>query len=204
MVLYFTIDILNTVKHLHNIDIIHGAIKPENLLLRNFPNVSRGWTVDYFAYELPTLQLTNLAKSIDLTFFPKNARFICSKSTDRYQCIEMQNGLPWSFHADLYGIAFTIHCMIFGEYMDLNCRNGTWDIIRKIPRHFNAEIWNSVFHSLINVSSEKFPDLYQMQSFLQEALLTVKFEEFKLAVSNMKLLIEEDIIKKKPWLMGIS
>ena len=39
--------------------------------------------------------------------------------TDAFRCIEMQEKRPWGFGVDAYGICSTVHCLLFGEYMQV-------------------------------------------------------------------------------------
>ncbi|XP_071448990.1 mitotic checkpoint serine/threonine-protein kinase BUB1-like [Hetaerina americana] len=133
-----------------------------------------------------------MGKCIDMNLFPRNVCFTSTTSEDQCQCIEIQNGRPWTYQIDLYGIAFTMHCMIFGEYMDISCQNGIWNINRKLPSHFNSGIWNNLFHSLLNVPSCDFiPDLQSIQAKLQEFMFTFEVDEFVSAIANMRTMLEE-------------
>lgn len=37
--------------------------------------------------------------------------------TEAFRCIEMQEKRAWGFGIDAYGICGTVHCLLFGEYM---------------------------------------------------------------------------------------
>ncbi|XP_046387162.1 mitotic checkpoint serine/threonine-protein kinase BUB1-like [Ischnura elegans] len=193
LALFFTIDIVNSVRVLHGCNVIHGSIRPENLLIGDVPDVSKlSWNDEQFRRLLPVLQLINMGKCIDMTLFPRNVCFKSTSQEDQHQCIEMQNGKPWTYQIDLYGIAFTMHCMIFGEFMDISCQNGIWNINRKVPSHFNSGIWNNLFHSLLNVPScDYIPDLLSIQAKLQEFMFTFEVDEFMSAIAFMKRMLEE-------------
>ena len=39
--------------------------------------------------------------------------------TDSFRCVEMREGRPWVWQADAYGVAATVHCLLYGRYMEV-------------------------------------------------------------------------------------
>ncbi|XP_029450181.1 mitotic checkpoint serine/threonine-protein kinase BUB1 isoform X2 [Rhinatrema bivittatum] len=170
LVLYFAIGILYMVEQLHNIGIIHGDIKPDNFVLGerflknnecNLDNLSHG------------LALIDLGQSIDMKLFPKGTAFMAKCETSGFQCIEMLMKKPWNYQTDYFGIAGTVYCMLFGNYMKVKNEQGVWKIDGVFKRTPNMDMWNDFFHILLNV-----PDCHHLPSLgaLREKL-TVLFQD---------------------------
>ena len=39
--------------------------------------------------------------------------------TEAFRCIEMQEGRAWGWGIDAFGVCSTIHCLLFGDYMQV-------------------------------------------------------------------------------------
>lgn len=39
--------------------------------------------------------------------------------TDAFRCIEMQEGRTWGWGIDAFGVCSTVHCLLFGDYMQV-------------------------------------------------------------------------------------
>lgn len=39
--------------------------------------------------------------------------------TDAFRCVEMREGSPWLYQADAYGACGVVHCLLFGDYMEV-------------------------------------------------------------------------------------
>ena len=39
--------------------------------------------------------------------------------TEAFRCIEMQEGRTWGWGIDAFGVCSTIHCLLFGDYMQV-------------------------------------------------------------------------------------
>ncbi|KAA8582957.1 hypothetical protein FQN60_015503 [Etheostoma spectabile] len=109
LVMYFTVCILHMVEQLHAARIIHAdnkCFEPENL--------DHG------------LALIDLGQSIDMELFPEGTAFTARCLTSGFQCTEMLSGRPWNYQTDYFGIAGTVHCMLFGTYMQVTNEGGVW------------------------------------------------------------------------------
>lgn len=69
-----------------------------------------------------------------MTLFPEDTTFTRVVTTEGFTTIEMKSGKPWTYQIDLYGAANCGHCLLFGDYMKVNQRNGIWSISKIIPR----------------------------------------------------------------------
>ncbi|XP_011300124.1 uncharacterized protein, partial [Fopius arisanus] len=157
----FTLEMLQIVEYLHKCQIIHGDIKPDNFLLMHLP------TEDV----RPTIQLIDFGCSIDMSLFPEGTKFTQIIKTEDFTCIEMQTGRPWTYQTDLYCLAASAHCLLFGNYMRVAHTGDKWFITAKMPRYVKRAAWEIFFTELLNIEScEKMPDLSALRSTMEEAL----------------------------------
>ncbi|XP_011640900.1 uncharacterized protein LOC105429548, partial [Pogonomyrmex barbatus] len=161
LAIFFTIEMLQIVEYLHKCQIIHGDIKPDNFLLMRQP------TQDV----RPTIQLIDFGCSIDMKLLPENTTFTQVIKTEDFTCIEMQTGRPWTYQTDLYCLAATSHCLLFGNYMRVSNVSGRWFIASKLPRYAKKAAWEQFFTELLNIEScEKMPDLAKLRNMMEETL----------------------------------
>lgn len=73
-----------------------------------------------FLWVVPLLSLmlsTSTTKQLHQAFF---TYFLQGDSqTEAFRCIEMQEGRAWGWGVDAFGVCSTIHCLLFGEYMQV-------------------------------------------------------------------------------------
>ncbi|XP_024943034.1 uncharacterized protein LOC107269786 isoform X2 [Cephus cinctus] len=161
LAIFFTIEMLQIVEYLHKCQIIHGDIKPDNFLLMHLP------TEDV----RPTIQLIDFGCSIDMSLLPEDTKFTQVIKTEDFTCIEMQTGRPWTYQTDLYCLAASSHCLLFGNYMRVSNTAGRWFINTKLPRYMKKAMWEKYFTELLNIEScDKMPDLAKLRNVLEEIL----------------------------------
>ncbi|NXE96538.1 BUB1 kinase, partial [Menura novaehollandiae] len=158
LVLYFAVKILHMVEELHGCQIIHGDIKPDNFILgeRQVAPVVTAF-LDNDSCDIDGLchglTLIDLGQSIDMKLFPEGTAFTARCETSGFQCVEMLTHRPWNYQTDYFGIAATVHCLLFGTYMRLKDDNGVWKPEGTFRRLANAELWKEFFESLLNIPS---------------------------------------------------
>lgn len=146
LLLYMATTILYVVEQLHMADIIHTDIKPDNFVLTNRNN---RWSYNIEDCLSSRLVLIDFGQSIDLSLFPSDTVFKGSSETSAFQCIEMLTDQPWKFQPDYFGIASTMHCLIFGKYMEVYKDGDLWKMKSTLKRwHF--PVWNHFFSTLLN------------------------------------------------------
>ncbi|XP_056620883.1 mitotic checkpoint serine/threonine-protein kinase BUB1 isoform X2 [Triplophysa dalaica] len=148
LVLYFTVCILHMVETLHQANIIHADVKPDNFLLGERFLENECFDLENLEHGLTLL---DLGQSIDMTLFPAGTAFTAKCMTSGFQCVEMLSGRPWNYQTDYFGIAGTVYCMIFGTYMQVKNEGGVWKTNGTFKRNVHADLWQNFFHMLLNV-----------------------------------------------------
>jgi checkpoint serine/threonine-protein kinase len=110
-VMHCAVQLLRMLASLHTARILHTDIKPDNfLVMLNSENE---------APSLLDLQLIDFGRAVDLELLPAGCRLQGDCGTDCFRCVEMREGSPWRWQADAYSVAGVLHCLLFGEYMDI-------------------------------------------------------------------------------------
>ncbi|XP_064601277.1 mitotic checkpoint serine/threonine-protein kinase BUB1-like [Liolophura sinensis] len=176
--MFITIELLHMIEQLHRCQIIHGDIKPDNFLVRNFvPKLSGSDVRSVFGTSTQMLKLIDFGQSIDMSLYPPGTTFTAKVHTSGFQCIEMKTDQPWTYQTDLFGLIGTIHVVVFGEYMNIFQEGGKWRVTSKFSRKWNATLWKDFFDALLNIPScSELPDLSyfrrQFEEYFVSSLVT--------------------------------
>lgn len=109
--------------------------------------------------------------AIDYDWYKKDDVFTHVVKTDKFTCCEMLEGKPWTYQTDLFGIAGTVHVMLFGKYMEVSKRVNEWKINSNFPRYFNKLLWEQFFGTLLNVPScNMMPNLQELRKLFEEEI----------------------------------
>lgn len=193
LAMFFSIELLRTAEALHAKSILHGDIKPDNCLLRldglvgdhhehyRTQPLSNQWKANGSnGWDSRGVTLIDFGRSIDMRNFVPEVQFIADWKTTAQDCAEMREGRPWTWQIDYHGLAGTIHCLLFGKYIEtVRCDQGgigslggrKYRIRESLKRYWQAELWGDCFDLLLNpgsrVASEeggKMPVLKSMRS----------------------------------------
>lgn len=213
LAMFFSVELFRTVEALHACGILHGDIKPDNCLVRfedkksrsSFPSppteslldladedaVADPSEIHYSARGLcgwreKGLTLIDFGRGIDMKAFRPDVQFIAEWEMSQHDCNEVRESRPWTYQIDLYGVAGTIHAMLFGKYLesvpvnngrnssggrdslneaDVNAKgdSGTkrYCIRESFKRYWDREIWTDVFDLLLNPCTERWARMEQ-------------------------------------------
>jgi len=135
--------LMQIVHALHCVSILHGDIKPDNLLVVAETSDQRGCRV-------AQLKLIDFGRAIDLTSYPKNTVFQARSHTSGFECIQMLENKPWNYHIDFFGIAATCYQLIYPQYLKpKQFADGRWGT----PEGRKHSLWDTFFDELLNFPS---------------------------------------------------
>lgn len=131
ILLFLAYQFAETLLAFNEMKILHGDIKPDNILL--YPNPSfyeEGWSSCPITsachplmpenHQLPIyMSIIDFGRSLDIEEIYKNTFFEGNCHAKGFLPPVMLENLPWLHHIDIFGIASTIHCLITGRYMEL-------------------------------------------------------------------------------------
>ncbi|KKK19732.1 hypothetical protein ARAM_006921 [Aspergillus rambellii] len=181
LAMFFTIELFRTVQALHACGVLHGDIKADNCLVRfddnpaatpveNYvsdprelhysPNGSCGWSKK-------GLSLIDFGRGIDMRAFHSSVQFIADWKTGEHECNEIREMRPWTHQIDLYGLAGTIHVMLFGKYIESTTAGTarTYRIREPLKRYWERDIWNDVFDLLLNPGADRWAQMERPGSY---------------------------------------
>ena len=159
LAMFLSIRLLQATEALHGMDIIHGKISLENCMInfakcedRNFSknfnrNGRNGW-------DKKQLTLINFNESIDLTEFPKGTVFSSFNDQLDTNFMTWMTANSWTFEIDYFGLANSIHILLFNECLQLTEVDGKTRLRRSLSRFWQPVLWQKLFNDLLNPTSK--------------------------------------------------
>ncbi|KAL8408777.1 hypothetical protein RB594_007280 [Gaeumannomyces avenae] len=168
LAMFFAIELLRTAEALHAHQILHGDLKADNCLLRldAFPAAAGGgelsskWRADGSGgWASRGVTLIDFGRGIDMRAFRPDVQFVADWKTSPQDCAEMREGRPWTWQIDYHGLAGTVHCLLFGRYIEtVRCEGGglgtaagrRYRVRESLKRYWQTELWSDCFDLLLN------------------------------------------------------
>lgn len=124
-----------------------------------------------------------------MDWYKNDEAFTYVVKTEYFMCCEMMEKKPWTYQTDLFGLAGTIHVMLFGSYMEVKKMAIGWNVTSRFPRYMNKLLWEQFFGTLLNVPScSSMPNLQALKDQLEEEIhAREKFVCDKIAEFNHSL-----------------
>ena len=149
MTAFFALELLLILKQIHACQIIHADVKPDNVLVLNFPTKEEVLNVDR---RTCSLKIIDFGRGIDMSLFPEKTAFTHFIETKGSACPEMHDKKAWTYEPDWYGFLDCLHIMIFQEYIDVIKEHNRWILPKKVNKRTHLkEIWEPLFDALLNL-----------------------------------------------------
>ena len=187
LAMFFAIEILRTVSDMHSVGILHCDIKADNFLIRLPPidEPEREWSSTYSpsgenGWSEKGIVLIDFGRAIDTLAFKPDTCFYAEWATDKHDCPEQREARPWTYQADLWGVASIFSVLLFGKVLEEtvtteqstsssslssmpiiinssssssntnNNNNKRYKPREPLKRYWQTEIWNDAFDVLMN------------------------------------------------------
>ncbi|XP_022662935.1 uncharacterized protein LOC111251034 isoform X1 [Varroa destructor] len=148
---YFVLELMIIIMRLHETGIIHGDLKPDNVLFRKVPTMHM---VNELRQKTQCICLIDFGQAIDVKTFPAGTTFSRVVLRESHRCAAMREGRDWLYDFDWFGVANCAHTLLFGEYIEIEKKpSGDYGIKRRIPRYWANDWWDELFSSLLNMNT---------------------------------------------------
>ncbi|XP_075048009.1 mitotic checkpoint serine/threonine-protein kinase BUB1 beta [Mixophyes fleayi] len=148
IIILLTYNLLSLVEKLHTVEIVHGDLRPETLILDD-----RIFDLSSNTEMNSCLKLIDFSHSMDMRLCPTlTARTFPIAQTEHGQQILGNRTSP--YQVDLLGIANVVHLTIFKENLQIHKEESTWKIGKEIPRLWRGNLWNNFFSKILNTNCE--------------------------------------------------
>jgi len=154
--MYLMLEVLTILQNLHNSEMIHADVKPDNFIVQAPPCSSLDCLSPPSSLRglPPSLKLIDFGRAIDMRLLPAGAVFTHTITTSGFTTPEMTEGRPWTYQVDYYGAASVAHMLLWNTYLSPAKRGGEWapcSVYQRYRRH--QPLWRNMFSQLLNAPS---------------------------------------------------
>ncbi|CAN3504196.1 hypothetical protein DICA1_F19548 [Diutina catenulata] len=144
LAIHFAIELLKATSDLHEAGVIHGDLKPDNCMVR-------------ISLQQASITLIDFGRAVDVKNYGESVEFVSKYKPTKQDCPAMNEGKPWSYDADYFGVAAILHTLLFGEFIKVTNRAGLWELEKPLKRWWQSELWTPLFRLLLNPYSSGQP-----------------------------------------------
>ncbi|XP_072121511.1 mitotic checkpoint serine/threonine-protein kinase BUB1 beta isoform X3 [Mobula birostris] len=169
LVMFLALDLLALVELMHIAEIVHGGIAPETLLLslKLFNSASTCLDGDSL------VKLVDFTHSLDLRQQANVATFTGFPTVHSLPNRDLLLECTSAYQVDHFGIADTIHLLLFGRHLDICKEDSIWILSPTSCRmgSLYMELWKSFFEKILNAGNAPSPStLSDLQQTVREAI----------------------------------
>ncbi|XP_068109536.1 mitotic checkpoint serine/threonine-protein kinase BUB1 beta isoform X2 [Hyperolius riggenbachi] len=147
VVILIAYNLLSIVEKLHSVEIIHGDLRPDTLVLDD-----RCFDILSCTEMNGCIKPIDFSHSMDLHLCPTvTSRAFPIADTEYGQLLLGSQTYP--YQVDLLGIANLVHLMIFRSNLQVHQEDSVWKISREIPSLWDGSLWNMFFSKILNTES---------------------------------------------------
>ncbi|KAM5129878.1 mitotic checkpoint serine/threonine-protein kinase BUB1 beta [Mantella aurantiaca] len=160
----FAYNLLSLVEKLHSVEIIHGDLRTDTLLLDNK-------IFDLFSCTEMSgcIKPADFSHSMDMRLCPTlTSRAFPIAHTEYGQQLLASPTSP--YQVDLLGIANAVYFMIFRKCLQVHQEDSLWKISKEFPRLWHGDLWNSFFIKILNADSECMAVLKELKDKMEQLL----------------------------------
>lgn len=157
---YITLELLQLVKSMHDCNIIHMNLVPQNIIITGCPSRE-----DISSVEERTsiVKLIGFDYAADIRLLPCEHKFT-TKLNHLVTC-DMIDEKPWTYEVDWYGVLACIHRMFFLEPMNPIKEGDRWQV-QKHFKGYPTNVWQTLFDQLLNIE-----DLQTATSVIDQSIV---------------------------------
>ncbi|XP_072896376.1 mitotic checkpoint serine/threonine-protein kinase BUB1 beta isoform X1 [Hemitrygon akajei] len=169
LVMFLALDLLALVELMHTAEIVHGGIAPETLILslKFFNSSSTSLDGDSL------VKLVNFTHSLDLRLQANVATFTGFPTVHSLPNRDLSLECTSAYQVDHFGIADTIHFLLFGRHLDICKEDSIWILSPASCRmgSLYMELWKSFFEKILNAGdAPSISTLSDLQQTVREAI----------------------------------
>lgn len=158
LALLYAADLLRAVHALHAAGILHGDLKPDNVMVR-CPDPAaldaRAPLAGGGGWAAQGVVLIDFGRAVDTRAYAPGTAFRSADAVaDGFASPETLAGRPWTFEIDSFAAAATAHFLLHAQFLHLAGGAGRRRPQAPLKRYWQAALWAPLFDALLNAPLE--------------------------------------------------